>query len=232
MVIKPLDNWVNYFSKLELCLSDISSWMSTNMLKLNQDKTELIILTQKHLKASVPNLQLKVGNNVISTVSCVKNLGVYFDQHLTMERQVSAIVKFGHFHISNIGRIRSFITKTACKTLVNSLVTSRLDYGNNLLNGINKTTMNRLQKVQNTAARLITRTRKHEHITPILADLHWLPVQYRPQYKILTYVYCALNGIGPCLHSRTSQFTSAKPISAFNLYKTTYRVKSEDEDVR
>ena len=197
MVIKPLDNWENYFSKLELCLSDISSWMSTNMLKLNQDKTELIIFTPKHLKASVPNLQLKVGNTVISSVSCVKNLGVYFDQHLTMERQVSAIVTSCHFHIRNIGRIRNFITTTACKTLVNSLVTSRLDYGNILLNGINKTTLNRLQKVQNTAARLITRTRKHEHITPILADLHWLPVQYRPQYKILTYVYCALNDIGP-----------------------------------
>ncbi|CAC5417930.1 unnamed protein product [Mytilus coruscus] len=185
MVIKPLDNWVNYFSKLELCLSDISSWMSTNMLKLNQDKTELIIFTPKHLKASVPNLQLKVGNNVISSVSYVKNLGVYFDQHLTMERQVSSIVKSGHFHISNIGRIRSFITKTACKTLVNSLVTSRLDYGNILLIGINKTTMNRLQKVQNTAARLITRTRKHEHITPILANLHWLPVHTDHNTKYL-----------------------------------------------
>ncbi|CAC5377481.1 unnamed protein product [Mytilus coruscus] len=114
-----------------------------------------------------------------------------------MERQVSAIVKSCHFHISNIGRIRSFITTTACKTLVNSLVTSRLDHGSILLNGINKTTLNRLQKVQNTAARLITRTRNHEHITPILADLHWLPVQYKPQYKILIYVYCALNSIGP-----------------------------------
>ncbi|CAC5375463.1 unnamed protein product [Mytilus coruscus] len=167
------------------------------MLKLNQDKTELIIFTPKHLKASVPNLQLKVGNTVISSVSCVKNLGLYFDQHLTMERQVSAIVKSCHFHISYIGLIRSFITTDACKTLVNCLATSRLDYGNILLYGINKTTMNILQKVQNTAARLITRTRKHEHITPILAGLHWLHVQYRPQYKILIYVYCAWNGIGP-----------------------------------
>ncbi|CAC5412707.1 unnamed protein product [Mytilus coruscus] len=146
MFIKPLDNWVNYFSKLELCLSDISSWMSTNMLKLNQDKTELIIFTPKHLKASVPNLQLKVGNKVISSVSCVKSLGVYFDQHLTMERQVSAVIKSGHFHISNIGRIRSFMTKTACKTLVNNLVTSRLDYGSILLNGINKTTITDYKK--------------------------------------------------------------------------------------
>ncbi|CAC5370268.1 unnamed protein product [Mytilus coruscus] len=110
------------------------------MLKLNQDKTELIIFTPKHLKASVPNLQLEVGNTVISSVSCVKNLGVYFDQHLTMERQVSAIVKSCHFHISNIGCICSLITTSACKTLVNCLVTSVLDYGNILLYSVNKTT--------------------------------------------------------------------------------------------
>ena len=121
----------------------------------------------------------------------------YFDKHLTNEKQVSAIVKSCYFHICNIGRIRRFITTSACKTLVNSLVTSRLDYGNTLLFGINKSTLNRLQKVQNTAARLVTRTKPREHISPILADLHWLPVQFRPQYKILVYVYNALKGIGP-----------------------------------
>ncbi|CAC5409635.1 unnamed protein product [Mytilus coruscus] len=124
-----------------------------------------------------------------------------------MERQVSAIVKSGHFHISIIGCIRSFITKTACKTLVNSLVTSRLDNGNILLNGINKTMMNRLQKVQNTATHLITRTRKHEHIIRYLLIYIGYPSNTEIQYKILTYVYCALNGIGPAYIRELVQFT-------------------------
>lgn len=71
----------------------------------------------------------------------------------------------------------NFIPTTACKTLVKSLAIPILDYMNILLNGINKTRMNRLQKLQNTAACLVTRTRKHVYITPILADLHWLPVK-------------------------------------------------------
>ena len=197
MIIKPLDDWNDYFARLELCLSDISSWMSKNLLKLNQDKTELIIFTQKHNAKNVPNLQLTVGNNVINSVACVKNLGVYLDKHLTMEKQVSSLVKSCHYNICNIGRIRRFITTDACKTLVNSLVTTRLDYCNCLLYGVNKSVLSRIQKVQNTAARLVTRTGKREHITPILAELHWLPVEFRIEFKVLTFTYSALKGTAP-----------------------------------
>ena len=114
-----------------------------------------------------------------------------------METHISAITKSCNYRLSNIGRIRRFISMDACKTLVNSIVTSRLDYGNSLLFGINKELINRLQRVQNNAARLIYRIRKRDHITPILAELHWLPVEFRSQYKILVYTYSSLHGIAP-----------------------------------
>ncbi|XP_062584098.1 uncharacterized protein LOC134245869 [Saccostrea cucullata] len=148
---------------------------------------------QKYL----PTLQLKVGDNIIESVPCVKNLGAFFDQHLTMEKQVSSVVKSCYFQISNIGRIQRFLTKEACKTMVNAVITAMLDYGNCLLYGVSKALLDRIQKVQNTAARLVTRSSKREHIKPILADLHWLPVSFRPQYKILTYVYQSLHGLAP-----------------------------------
>ena len=75
---------------------------------------------------------------------------------------------------------------------MNSLVTSRLDCCNTLLSGIPKTILNKLQNVQNTTARVVTRTSRYCHITPILKELHWLPVQYRVRYKILTHTYKAL----------------------------------------
>lgn len=197
MIIKPLDDWNDHFTRLELCVSDISLWMSNNLLKLNHDKTELIVFTQKRNAQKVPNIKLKVGNNIINSVTCVKNLGVYFDHHLTMEKQVSSLLKSCYYNIYNIGRIRRTITTQACKTLVNSLVTSRLDYCNCLLYGLNKSELNRLQKVQNTAARLVTKTGKWDHITPILAELHWLPVEFRIEFKILTLTYRALEGTAP-----------------------------------
>ena len=114
-----------------------------------------------------------------------------------MVNQVSAISKACFYQIRNVGRIRSYITENACKTLVCSLVTPRLHYGNALLYGINKSLLEKLQRVQNMGARLITRTKKHDHITPVLITLHWLPIQYRCQYKILLYVFKAFHGTAP-----------------------------------
>ena len=74
-------------------------------------------------------------------------------------------------------------------------MTSRLDYSNALLCGVNNTVINRLQRVQNAAARVITKTKKHEHITPILRTLHWLPVKFRIDYKIILYTFKILNGL-------------------------------------
>ena len=89
------------------------------------------------------------------------------------------------------------ITLDACKTLAHALITSQLDYGNALRYGFPSTLMTRIQKVQKFSARLVTHTHKREHITPILNSLHWLPVIYRSQYKILMYTFKALQGTVP-----------------------------------
>ena len=233
MIIRPLENWDNYFVRLEACISDIGSWMTSNLLKLNQDKTELIVFTTKQNLPSVPKLQLKIGDHSIESVPCVKNLGVFFDQHLTMEKQVSGVVKSCNFQLCNIGRIRRFLTTEACKTMVNSVITSRLDYGNCVLHGVNKTTLDRLQRVQNTAARIITRTSKREHITPILAELHWLPVFYRPQFKILTYVYRSFQGTAPSyIDELLKQYSPNRPLRSQTLQRLvrpTIRTKTYGE---
>ena len=110
-----------------------------------------------------------------------------------MENHCNTLTKSCYFHLRNIGRIRNYITEDACKTLVNSLVTSRLDYGNALLIGTTKQLTDKLQRVHNTAARIITRSKsKFDHITPVLIDLHWLPIEFRCQFKILVYAYKAL----------------------------------------
>ena len=114
-----------------------------------------------------------------------------------MEQQIANVVKVYYYQIRNIGRIRPHLTNESCKTLVHALVTFRLDYCNSLLYGIPNNTMQRLQRVQNCAARIITRTKKYDHITPVLQRLHWLPVHLRPTYKVLLLTYCALNGVAP-----------------------------------
>jgi len=113
------------------------------------------------------------------------------DKHITGVRQAC------HYHPRNIAHIRRFLTPFAVKTLVHALVTSRIDYANGLLYGLPKKLIGQLQLVQNMAARIITRTSRRSHITPILKELHWLPVEQRIKYKVLTLTYKAINKSSP-----------------------------------
>lgn len=81
--------------------------------------------------------------------------------------------------------------------LIHAFISSRIDYCNSLFSSLNKSVLHRLQSIQNSAARLLTRSNRHTHITPILCSLHWLPVIYRIQFKILTITYRALHGQAP-----------------------------------
>ena len=197
IVIRPLDNWNNYRVRLEACLSDISKWMSSNMLKLNHDKTELVVFAPCKSARDLADIRLTFDGCVIKPVPVVKNLGAYFDAALSMDSHVCAVAKSCYFQIRNIGRIRHLIDEETCKTLIHALVTSRLDYANALLVGLPCSATNKLQRVQNTAARMVTRTKKHDHITPVLIDLHWLPVQFRIQFKVLVHTYKAVHRQGP-----------------------------------
>ncbi|KAK2163662.1 hypothetical protein LSH36_75g01031 [Paralvinella palmiformis] len=150
----PKTTWSDVAKKSEACLADISTWMSANRLKLNEEKTELIIFNPKHQVRIYEELKLQVGNDTLSVGSSVKNLGIHFDTSLTTERQVNAISKVCYYQIRNIGHIRRYIgTLDVCKTLAHALITSRIEYGNALLCGFPSTLMTRLQKVQKSSAR-------------------------------------------------------------------------------
>lgn len=197
LVIKPQVPWGVTSSSLEACLEDIQSWMSTNWLKLNMDKTEMICFTPKHHPKPCPHRSLQVGNCTVVEGNCIKSLGVLLDKHLTMEKQINATVRSCYFNIRNIGKIRKYIDEDACKTLVQSLVISRLDYANALYAGLPQSLLHRLELVQNSAARVITKTSRKEHITPILFKLHWLPIEFRVKYKLILHAYKALHDMAP-----------------------------------
>ncbi|KAI2646255.1 hypothetical protein H4Q32_024563 [Labeo rohita] len=132
-----------------------------------------------------------------TTKNQVRNLGVILESDLSFSSHVKAVTKSAYYHLKNIARIRCFVSSQDLEKLVHAFITSRVDYCNGLLTGLPKKTIRQLQLIQNTAARILTRTRKSEHITPVLRSLHWLPVIFRIDFKVLLLIYKSLNGLGP-----------------------------------
>ena len=179
---------------LEKCLCDISVWMSQKKLKLNNDKTEIILFGSKKHLAELNIKSLSVAGTDVSVASePVRNLGAMFDSQLIMAPHVKSVVRKSSFHLRNIGKARRVLTEDATQTVMQSLVMSRLDYCNALLIGIQQDLITKLRRLQNSAARIVSRTRKYEHITPVLIKLHWLPIKFRIQFKVLLLVCKALN---------------------------------------
>ena len=179
--------------KMEECLQEIRIWMKENKLKLNESKTELLIITTKSKREKVADITLKVGEDSIKPSLSVRNLGSWIDDTLSMGTQVRNTAKTGYHHIRNIGRIRKNLDDETCAKVINATVTSRQDYHNALLAGSYQCTIRPLQRLQNTAARLLTGTRRSEHITPVLSDLHWLPIRERIDFKLLVMIHNALH---------------------------------------
>ncbi len=198
LALKPESDEAVYqaVSRIENCIADVRKWMSINFMKLNDSKTEIMIFDSHH-KGKTPKIGVQIGEQLIEQAPKVKNLGVIFDPRLTMEKHISMVCRTANMHIRNIGQIRKYLTVDAAKALVHSLVISRLDYCNVLLHKLPKTQLHRLQRVQNKGARVITRTPRRDHITPILKDLHWLPVMQRIEYKVALHTFKALNGLSP-----------------------------------
>ena len=131
-----------------------------------------------------------------------------------MKHHITEICKLSFYHLRNIAHIRRFLTLDAAKTIIQSLVCWRIDWNNSLYYGLPNTQLLRLQRVQNAAARIIMKRRKFDHVTPILKELHWLPVMYRVSFKMLVLTYKCIHGEAP---SYLSDLITRKPNSSFNL---------------
>ena len=183
--------------QMEACIVEIKSWMAHNFLKLNDDKTEFIMLGTHHDIMSVSEWTVSVGEEEVLPSMTGRNIGAMLDSALTMKPQIDNITKSCYMQIRNLSKIRKYLTTESAKTLTHAFITSRLDNMNSLLVDIPKVQTDRLQSIQHHAARIIKQENKYCHITDHLKDLHWLPIQYRIQYKILLLVYKSLNGKGP-----------------------------------
>ena len=182
------------FKVLHDCMSAIKAWMSENFLLLNESKTEVLIVAPEHI---VPNVMESIGPLRQNVRPNLRNLGVNFNQTMNLDTHISSVTRTCFFHLRNIAKLRSIVTYPELEMIIHAFISSRLDYCNSLFTCLSKTSMDRLQMIQNAAARLLTRSNRRCHITPVLSSLHWLPVNLRVNFKVLVLTYRALNNQAP-----------------------------------
>ena len=171
--------------------------------------------------------QLCVGESSIVPVTSVKNLGSWFDKNMSMTTHIIKVCKAASFHLYNIRRIRKYLTSESTHCLVRATVIGRIDYCNSLLFKIPAVHIAKLQRIQNSAARLVYYIPRFEHITPVLYRLHWLPVSFRIEYKVLILTYKAIHGLAPPYISdliRTRERTNYNLRSSSQLLLQPYNV--------
>ena len=182
-------------SKLSGCSLNIKSWMDQNRLKMNSSKTEFILFGfRKQLEKCVAS-SISVNDSEVARVNCIKYLGAHLDENMNLKNHIKFKCKTAMWHIRQIKNVRTYLTQEACETLVLGTVISHLDYANTLFIGLPQCDIDKLQRVQNIAAKLTLNSNANSYDS--LKKLHWLPIHLRVQHKVLTLVFRCLNNQGP-----------------------------------
>ena len=162
------------------------------MLKLNGDKSDIMVLNApRRPRIELPSIHIIICDKSESDSTTL--LGEEVDSALSLKNHVKNTTKCCFYKLHNLFKIRRFLSEDAAKTMVHTLINSKLDYCNSILNGLPNTTLEFLVRVQKAAARLISNKTKFQHISPVMKDLHWLPIKQRIECKILVLTFkCVL----------------------------------------
>ena len=191
------DAATNCLSNLENCTGDIRSLMKSNLLKLNDDKSEFLVLgTRKNLETA-GNFSLKIGNNIIQQSECIINLGMFWDKEIKGTTHFNKLTSSLYSAIRNIAWMRHLIERDTTKILMQALVLSKLDYCNSPFIRCTWYNLSKLQRVQNMAGRVILKLQKHDCITLHLSNCHWLKVAERIDFKVAVQVFKYLRDMAP-----------------------------------
>ena len=203
---------------MEGCVDEIKKWMASNMLKLNEEKTEFIIFGTHQKLKKLQNITIRIGNTNIIPVDHVRNLGFIMDKFCKNIRHINHLSSSLFQQLRNIRNIRAKLDFDTAKIVVQALILSKLDYCNSLLVGTPEFHLSHLQCVQNMACRVVCNLGKFDHVSPSMYSLHWLKVQERITFKIAYMVYCCIKGSAPdyladllpsTTHNRSLRFSTS-----------------------
>ena len=165
-------------SVMESALCTLSSWFSHNWLALNPEKSDTILLGTHQRNCTLADVSsVNVAGSTVLLADHIKLLGVTFDKSLTFHKHTNLVSRSCYYHIKALRHIRHTLDTRAASLIAHALVSSRLDYANSILYGASQSTVSKLQRVQNTLARIVLQPSSPVHSDRLLQQLHWLPVR-------------------------------------------------------
>jgi exonuclease III len=176
------------------CMNLIIEWSHAHFMKINPDKTEFLLLYPPSLNKEVIIKGVLFEDQCIRFSEFVKNVGVWIDKNLTLDKHVNNIVSHCYKILKDIGSIKKSLQKEDLEKLVHAAISSRLDYCNGLLMNVGQELLRKLQKLQNTAARLVLGKRRRDSARQALRVLHWLNVESRIVFKTILLVFKVIRG--------------------------------------
>jgi hypothetical protein len=184
------------------------TWMSSNRLRLNPSKTQFIWLgtRQQLAKINLGGLAAEFPQFTFST--SVRDLGVTLDQELTFACHISQLCRSCYYQLRQLRVVSRSLTHDATATLVHSFVITRIDYCSSLYIGLPAGRIGCLERVLRSAARLVGRISKFDHVSAYMRDvLHWLPLPLRIAYRVFALVWCSLLCLAPVYHRELCRST-------------------------
>jgi hypothetical protein len=213
---------------LQSALAVLSEWFSHNCLALNPDKSDAILLGTHQRNSTFSNLtHINVAGSTVPLSDTIKLLGVTLDKSLTFHKHSNQVSQSCHYHLKALRHIRPCLDNHTASLIAHALISSRLDYANSVLFGAPHYVTHKLQRIQNSLARIVLQSDSHAHSEPLLRQLHWLPVHSRIRFKLATITYNALSTNSPqylashiryhqpvrCLRSSDQQYLLPTPAS-------------------
>ena len=185
-------------ARMSICIECVTSWMSSNRLRLNPSKTELIWLGTSRRLQHCDGLNMTVCGADIRPVDCVRDLGVLIDSNMTLSNHVNNVAGICFYQLRQLRIIRRSLTTDAAHSLVRALIHTRIDYCNGLLAAGPKYMHEKLQSVLRAAARLVLQLPHRASVSGVMrGQLHWLEMPDRVRFKLCTLVYRCLHGLAP-----------------------------------
>ena len=183
----------------EIALNDAKRYFQVNGLNVNENKTQCMFIGSRQLISRIPlDIRILFGETPITPSHSVKNLGIYMDQYMLFDQHINFIIKKTNGILMFLNRIQDSFDKSSRLIVIQSLALSILNYCCRVWGMTTKEQLERVQKVQNFAAKIAYGgTRKYDHVTPILKKLQWIKIENKINFDICVFMYKSLNHLLP-----------------------------------